>query len=104
MNKNIRDLYRGINKFKRSYQPRNSLSKDEKGDLLSETHSIFNMWNNYFSQLLNVHKVSDARQMEIHTAKPLVCSHSLEVEIAIAKLKRYKSPGLRSRVCNPYTH
>jgi hypothetical protein len=27
--KNNRDLYRGINEFKRGYQPRNSLVKDE---------------------------------------------------------------------------
>jgi hypothetical protein len=27
-NKNIRDLYRGINGFKRDYQPRNNLVKD----------------------------------------------------------------------------
>jgi hypothetical protein len=27
MNKNIRDLYRGINGFKRGYQPRNNLVK-----------------------------------------------------------------------------
>jgi hypothetical protein len=33
-NKNIRDLYRGINEFKRGYQPRNNLVKDENGDLL----------------------------------------------------------------------
>jgi hypothetical protein len=48
----------------------------------------------YFSQLLNVHNVSDVRQVEIHTAEPLVTGPShLEVEIAIAKLKRYKSSG-----------
>jgi hypothetical protein len=35
-NKNIRDLYRGVNEFKRSYQPRNNLVKDENGDLLSD--------------------------------------------------------------------
>jgi hypothetical protein len=29
------------------------------------------MWKNY-SQLLNVHRVSDARQIEIHTAEPLI--------------------------------
>jgi hypothetical protein len=33
-NKNIRDLYRGINEFKRGYQPRSNLVKDENGDLL----------------------------------------------------------------------
>jgi hypothetical protein len=38
-NMNIRDLYRGINEFKRGYRPRNSLVKDENGDLLAD--SIF---------------------------------------------------------------
>jgi prefoldin subunit 5 len=37
-NKNIRDLYRGINEFKRGYQPRNNLVKDENGDLLADSH------------------------------------------------------------------
>jgi hypothetical protein len=46
------------------------------------------------SQLLNVHNVSDVRQIEVHMAEPLVPGPSrLEVEIAIAKLKMYKSPG-----------
>jgi hypothetical protein len=34
-NKNIRDLYRGINEFKRGYQPRSNLVKDENGDLFA---------------------------------------------------------------------
>jgi hypothetical protein len=61
--------------------------KDENGDLLADSH-ILNRWKNYFSQLLNV------RLTEIHTAESLVpkSSHS-EVETAIAKLKKYKSPG-----------
>jgi hypothetical protein len=42
---------------------------------------------------LNVHRVSDVRQTEIHTAEPLVPDPSpFEIEIAMAKLKRYKSP------------
>jgi hypothetical protein len=53
-----------------------------------------NRWKNYFSQLLNVYRTSDVRQIEIHTAEPLVSDRSpFEVEISIAKLKRYKSPG-----------
>jgi hypothetical protein len=35
-NKNIRDLYRGINEFKKGCQSRNILVKDENGDLLAE--------------------------------------------------------------------
>jgi hypothetical protein len=89
-NKNIR----GINEFKRSYQPRNSLVKDKNGDLLADSHNILNRWKNYFSQLLYVYNVSESRQIEVHMAEPLVPGPSgLEVEIAYAKLKKYKSPG-----------
>jgi hypothetical protein len=49
---------------------------------------------NYFPQLLSVHNVSDVRQIEVHTAEPLVPRHShLEVEIAITKFKKYRSSG-----------
>jgi hypothetical protein len=38
--------------------------------------------------------VSDAGQMEIHISEPLVLKPTpSEVEIAIAKWERYKSPG-----------
>jgi hypothetical protein len=66
----IRDLYRGINDFKKG-------------------------WWNYFSQLLNVHGAKEVRQAEVHTAEPLVPEPSaFEVELAIEKLKRHKSPGI----------
>jgi hypothetical protein len=51
-----------------------------------------NRWKTY-SQLLNIYRTSDVRQIEIHTAELLVLDPSpSEDEIAIAKLKRYKSP------------
>jgi hypothetical protein len=56
-NKNIRDLYRGRNEFKKGYQPRTNLINDEKGDLLVDPHKIVNSWMNYFCQLLNVQRV-----------------------------------------------
>jgi hypothetical protein len=93
-NKIIRDLYGGINEFKRGYQPRSNLVKDVNGDLLADFNTILNRWKSYFSQLLNIHNVSDVRQTEIHTDESLVPGPShLEVEISIAKLKKYKSPG-----------
>jgi len=46
--------------------------KDEKGDLVTDSNSILARWSNHFSQLFNVHGVSDVRQTEIHTAEPLV--------------------------------
>ena len=81
---NIRDLYRGINDMKNGYLPRTRIVKDEKGDLVADSHSIMVRWRNYFSQILNVHGVSDVRQADIHTAEPLVPEPSaLEVERAL---------------------
>jgi len=74
--KNITDLYRGIHDFKKSYQPRTRIVKDEKGDLVSDCLSILARWRNHFSQLFNVHGVSDVRQTKIHTAEPLVLEPS----------------------------
>ena len=42
--KNIWDLYRGINDFKKGYQPRCNIVKDEKGDLVAYSHSIVARW------------------------------------------------------------
>jgi hypothetical protein len=50
-NKNIRDLCRGMNEFKKGYQSRTNLVKDERGDLLADLHKIFSRWRNYFCQL-----------------------------------------------------
>ena len=33
-------LYRGINDFKKGYQPRTTIARDEKGDLVADSHSI----------------------------------------------------------------
>jgi hypothetical protein len=63
-------LYRGINNFKKGNQPRTNVVKDEKGDLVADSHSILARWKNYFFQLVNVHGVNDVRQTEIHTAEP----------------------------------
>jgi len=52
--KNIRDLYRGINDFKKGYHPRTNIVKDDKGDLVADSHSTVAKWRNYFSQILNV--------------------------------------------------
>ena len=93
--KNIRALYRGIIGFKKGYQPRTNIVKDDKGDLVADCHSILARWRNYFSQILNLHGVDDVRQAEIHTAEPLVPEPSAsDVELAIEKLKSHKSPGI----------
>jgi len=91
---NVRDLHRCSIDFKKGYQARTLLVKDEKGELVADPHSIMARWRNYFSQLLNVHEDNDVRQEEIHTIKPLVPEPNVfEVELAIGKLKNHKSPG-----------
>jgi hypothetical protein len=86
-------LYRGINEFRKGYQPIINTIEDEKSNLLADHQSVLNRWKNFFNQMLNVHGFH-VRQMDIHTAEPLVPEPSLvEVEIAIGKLESYKSPG-----------
>jgi hypothetical protein len=48
-NKYFRDLYRGINEFKKGYQPRTNLVSGERGDLLADPHKILDRWKNYLS-------------------------------------------------------
>jgi hypothetical protein len=94
-NKNIRDLYRSINEFKKGYQPRINIIKDENGNLLADPQNVLTRWKNFFNQVLNVHGIHEVRQMDIHAAEPLVPEPSLvKVESAIGKLKSYKSPGI----------
>jgi hypothetical protein len=64
--KNIADLYRGINYFKKGYQPRTNIVRDEKRDLVTDSHGIVARWRNLFSHLFNVHEVSEVRQTEIN--------------------------------------
>jgi hypothetical protein len=93
--KNIRDLYGGINDFKKGYQPKTNIVKDEKFDLVADSHSILATWRNYFSQILYVHVVNDVRHTEIHTAEPLMPKPSAsEFELDIEKLKSHKSLGI----------
>jgi hypothetical protein len=71
------------------------LVKEEKGDLLADSHIVLIRWNNNFRRLLNVlHVGNDVRQTEIQTAEELVPKpSSFEIEIATENLERFKSPG-----------
>jgi hypothetical protein len=66
-NKNMRDMYRGINEFKRFYQPRNNLVKDRSGDLLRVSDKILSRRKSYLSHSLKVQNITDTREIEIHT-------------------------------------
>jgi hypothetical protein len=45
--------------------------------MLADSQNILNLWKKCFSQLLNVHNVSDVRQVEVHRAEPLLPGPSL---------------------------
>ena len=59
--KYIRELYRHIKDFKKGYQARTNIVKDDKGDLFADSHSILARWRNYYFQILNVHGVNDVK-------------------------------------------
>jgi hypothetical protein len=46
--------------------------EDKNDDLLADSDNILNKWKNYFSHILNVHRASNVRQIEINRAEPLV--------------------------------
>jgi hypothetical protein len=70
-NKNIRELYTRLNDFKKGYQPRTNVVKDEKVDLIADSHSILATRKIYFSPLLTAYGDNDDRQTET-PAEPLV--------------------------------
>ena len=89
------DLQRGIIDFKKGYQPRTNIVRDEKDNLFTDYHSILTRWRNHFCQLFSVHWVSGVRLTEIHTAKPILREPSAyEVAMATEKLNRHKTPGI----------
>ena len=77
-------MFWAINDFKKGYQLRTRTGKDEKGDLVKDSHSNLARWRNHFSELFNVHWVNNVRQTEIHRAEPLVPGPSaFEFEMTI---------------------
>jgi hypothetical protein len=48
-NKNIRNFYRGVNEFKKGYQPSMTIIKDENGNLLAGPQDILKRWKVFFN-------------------------------------------------------
>jgi hypothetical protein len=71
-NKTIRDLYRGMNEFKKGFQPRIIIMEDENGNLLVDPQGVLNKGKHLFNQVLNIHGVYNDRQKDIHVAELLV--------------------------------
>jgi len=73
---NIRDLCRDTINFKKGCHPRSNIVKSEKGDLVTDFHSISARWWNHFSQPLHtrsVRKVSD---------RIFLCEHLMDYNLA----------------------
>ena len=63
--------------------------------MVADSYSTVARWRNYISQLLYIYGVNDIKNTVVHTAEPPVSEPSAtEVELAIAKLKSHKSPGI----------
>ena len=73
-----------VNTFKKGYQSRTDIVKDEKCGLVADSYSIVVMGRKHFSQLLNGQSFN-------HKAEPLVPEPNVfEVQMVIVKLKRHK--------------
>jgi hypothetical protein len=55
-------MRRSINEFKKDYQPRSNLVKDENRDLLADSHNNSKSVKNCSCYLLNMHGINDVRQ------------------------------------------
>ena len=47
-------MYKGINEFKKGYQPRAYVIKKHEGKIVPDTTCILSRWEQLFSNLLNV--------------------------------------------------
>ena len=73
-------MYKGINKFKKSYRPCANVKKKDDGTLVPDTISMLSRWGH----LLNVNQSSSIQGSEIYTAEPHFRELSrLEAELAI---------------------
>ena len=94
--KNIIDIY-GCNKYFKRVTSLELIQQGMRWVILLETATVFWLvrWRKSFSQLFNVHGVKDVRQTYIHTTEPQAPEPSaFDVEMALEKLKRHKSPGI----------
>ena len=81
-------MYTGTSDFKNGFLPGTNVLQHEKGDLVTDCHSILVRWRNHLFLLLNVHGVNDVRPREIHTVEPQVPEpNAFDFAIAIEKLK-----------------
>ena len=73
-NKNILEMYKGVNKFKQDYQPRTCAIKKHDGTIVAGTTNILSRWEQFFSNLLNVNQSTshEGSEVQSQTSESLV--------------------------------
>jgi len=88
-------MYKGINEFKKGYQPCACVIKKHDGTIVGDTTSILSRWKQFFSNLLNVNQITSHEGSEVYTAETDNPEPRLiEVELAIEKLRRHKATSV----------
>jgi hypothetical protein len=59
-------MYKGVNEFKKGYQPRAIVIKKDDSRIVAGTNSILSRCKLYYSNLLNVYRSSDLEGREIN--------------------------------------
>ena len=87
-------MYKGINEFKKGYQPRTYLIKKHDVTIVADTSSILSRWEQFFINLLNPNQSTCQEGSELYTAEPDIPDPTLiKIELAIEKLKDVKLPA-----------
>ena len=95
----IQEMYKGINEFKKGYQPRACIKRKNVGRVVANTTSILSRWEQFYSHLLNVNQSTNLNVSEIYTVEPDIPEPCVvEAEFAIDNLKK-KTEGSRIRSC-----
>jgi hypothetical protein len=92
--KTMRDLYRDINDFKKGYQPRTNIVKDDKGDIVTDCLSVLvfvgtiTLRYSMYMELVMLGREKYTQQNHLPDLS------ALKVEMAIEKLRSHISPGI----------
>ena len=70
-------MYKGINEFKKGYQPSAYVIKKHDGSIVADTTSILRRWEQFFSNLINVNQSTSQEGSEVYTAEPDIPEPSL---------------------------
>ena len=68
-NKNIREMCKEINEFKKDYQPHAFVIKKHDSTIVADTTSILSRWEQFFSNLFNVNQRTSHEGSEVYTAQ-----------------------------------